>query len=400
MTQGILDIDELDEVVTDYMNFDEFVFDVETMGEHRSDPHRNEVFWVSLAGPGRADVIPCGHPIGEVIERDPDDDFYRTYKGKRQEHRINESTGRPKWVNVPVPYEDPPKQLYVADVMDVLRPLFFSKKIRKIGQNVKFDLESVAKYYGSLPCPPYGDIYTAARLIDENHYSYKLGDMVKREFHFEYEKIGKAGPENFPYSEAYLYSYYDAKYEWLLWQKYKPVMEKENIRHIFDIEMDLLPAVMDAEQSGITIDTEVLDRLGEQFLSEMANIMLDIEDAYGGEINLNANAQVAELVYDIQGHTCKVYTPTGLRSTKAENLESYVKDPIVAQLLDYAKLTKLQNTFIEGIGRTIHDSGRIHPSFNPIGARTGRMSCREPNIQQIPIRSERGKQLREMFVAG
>jgi len=74
VAQGILTLDQLELLVDDYMQFEEYVFDVETMGEHRDDPYRNEVFWISLAGPGRADAIPCGHPVGERVEYDPDDE--------------------------------------------------------------------------------------------------------------------------------------------------------------------------------------------------------------------------------------------------------------------------------------------------------------------------------------
>jgi DNA polymerase I-like protein with 3'-5' exonuclease and polymerase domains len=401
MAQGVLTMDQLEKLVDDYLAFDEFVFDVESKGEYRGNPHRNEVFWISLAGPGRADAIPCGHPLGERIIRDPDDDFYRIDKqGHHQEHRINQSSGRPKWVTVPTPFEDPPEQLWIADVIEVLRPLLFSKKTRKIGQNVKFDLESLAKYFGAMPPGPYGDTITAAKLINENFHTYRLGDLVKREFHYEYEKIGKAGPEKFSYSEALLYSYLDAKYTWLLWQKYVPLMKKEGIRHIFDLEMELLPAVLDMECTGITIDEQALAALGVDYSTKMAALKIDIDEAYGTEINLNANAQVAELVYDILGHTCKVFTAkANKRSTAAATLEAFSRDPVVAKIQEHAKYSKLQSTFVLGIQRNLHN-GRIHPNLNPTGTVTGRMSANEPNIQQIPTRSEEGKRVREVFIAG
>ena len=102
MPAGVRSLDTLDELVADYSEFEEFCVDVETKGPHRDDPRRNDVFWISLAGPGRADAIPCGHPLGERIVRDPDDDFYRINPstGKHEEHRVNESTGRLKWVQV------------------------------------------------------------------------------------------------------------------------------------------------------------------------------------------------------------------------------------------------------------------------------------------------------------
>jgi DNA polymerase I-like protein with 3'-5' exonuclease and polymerase domains len=399
VAQGILTLDQLEVLVDDYMQFEEYVFDVETMGEHRDDPYRNEVFWISLAGPGRADAIPCGHPVGERVEYDPDDDTHRIAKnGHYQEHRINETSGRLKWFDIPAQFTPAPPQLWVSDVMETLRPLLFSKKKRKIGQNVRFDLESVAKYYNALPPPPYGDIIVAAKLVNENHFGYKLGEMVKREFHFEYEKIGKAGPEKFPYSEAYMYSYYDAKYEWLLWEKYGPLLEKENVAHIFDIEMDVLEVILDMERAGITLDEERLAELGVIFSKEMARLMIDIEKANEGPINLNANEQVADLVYEKRKHPCKVFTPSGKRSTASDTLESFHKDPIVKKIGEYAKFSKLQSSFVINLQNRVFEN-KIHPSVNQVGARTGRSSVSEPNIQQIPVRSEDGKRVREVFVA-
>lgn len=399
MTPGIRDLDALDALVTDYMEFDEFVFDVETKGDNRLDPNRNDVFWISLAGPGRGDVIPCGHPLGELIIRDPEDDFYRIdpATGRHQEHRINDTSGRPKWLNVPTPYEDPPEQLWISDVAELLRPLFFSDR-RKIGHNVKFDLRSIAKYFGAVPPPPYGDTLVAAKLVNENQFSFTLGDVVKREFHYEYAKIGKKGPEKFPFSEAHLYSYLDSKYCWLLWEKFKPLLDRENVFHIFDLEMALLPAIIDMENVGTPVDYAALEVLGQEFQLEMARLKIDIDEVAGYDINLNANLQIATLIYDTLKKPCKAYTPTGLRKTDKKTLEVYAKNKTVAAVLEHASLNKLQGTFIEGLQRNSYE-GRVHPNFNQVGAVSGRLSCSEPNIQQIPSKSERGKRVREVFTS-
>lgn len=400
MPLGVLTVDQLSQLVDDYLQFDEFCIDVETLGEHRDNPHLNDVFWISLAGPGRADAIPCGHPIGERIPYADDDTQRRINPSNKhhQERRINESTGREKWFDVEEPFTDPPKQLWRSTIIEALRPLLFSDRV-KVGQNVKFDIESLAKYYGAIPPGPYADTLAAAKLINENHHVYQLGSLVKREFKYEYEKIGRLGPDRFPYSEAHLYSYLDAKYTWLLWQLYKEQMEREGIRHIFDLEMELLPAVIDLEVAGITIDEPVLDSLGVQFQKEMARLKVAIDKVYGGDINLNAKRQVAELVYDIRGHTCKVYTAkSGERSTAADTLEAFHKDPVVQQVREYAKLAKLQSSFVIGIKEKLHEE-RLHPKLNQMGTVTGRMSCSEPNIQQIPVRSADGKRVREVFIA-
>lgn len=398
MTLGVRTRAHLDQVVNDYLLFDEFVVDVETRGPYRGDPHRNDVFWISLAGPGRADVIPCGHPLGERIIY-PEGETQRRVSptGKHQTRKINPETGREKWFDTPEPFTKAPDQLWISEVIMALKPLFFSGS-RIVGQNVKFDLESLAKYFGEMPPGPYGDTLVAAKLINENFNAYDLGSQVKRAFSYEYDKIGKRGVELFPYSQAHLYSYLDAKYTWLLWEGYKGEMAAQDVVHIFDLEMELLPVLMDMEVTGIPVDMGTLEALGDEFLMEMARIQLTIDQTAGKPVNLNANAQVAELVYDKLGHTCMAFTPTGQRSTRAEELERFVKDDVVAKIIDHAKLNKLYGSFIEGI-RDHEDDGRLHPSFNQVGAVSGRISCREPNIQQIPSRSERGKRVRDVFVA-
>ena len=399
MPPGILTVPALEQLVADYSEFDEFSVDVETKGPYRGDPRRNDVFWISLAGPGRADVIPCGHPLGERIKWADDDELHRiSPQGKNQERRINPDSGREKWYDIPEPFTDPPSQLWISDVIECVRPLFFSPR-RKIGQNVKFDIQSLAKYFGEMPPGPYADTLVAAKLINENEHAYRLGDQVKRAFKYEYDKIGKKGPELFPYSEAYLYSFLDAKYTWLLWMLYKEQLETEDVRHVFDMEMELLPAIIDMEWTGIAIDSDVLDDLDKEFSMEMADHQLAINDAAGWEVNLNAAAQISKLVYEVRKHSVRKFTEkTGAPSTAAADLEHYAKDPVVAKLLDYKKLGKLKSSFVDNIkGMTI--DGRVHPSFNQAGTVTGRASCSEPNIQQIPSRSERGKRVRDVFVA-
>ena len=401
MPDGVRTAAQLKEVVEAYEAFDEFVFDVETTGsspEEQLDPLRNQVFWISLAGPGRCDVIPCGHPLGEPVSYSEGETSFRISPTTRhyQERRVNPDSGREKWYDIPDQWTPAPSQLWTSEVAEGLRPLLFSER-RKIGHNVKFDLRSMAKYYGEVPPPPYGDTEIAARLVNENYPAYKLGICVSRAFHFKYKKIGK-NVATHPYSVAHTYSYLDSKYCWLLWQLYKAGLKREHMEKIFEFEMDLLSVVMDMENTGIKVDTAVLKAMGREFGMEMASLKVDIDNAAGFNINLNANEQVADLVYDKLGHPVKEYTPSGLRKTAKDVLEQYSSDPIVHKLLDYAALNKLQGTFVDGIQRWSTDN-QVHPSFQQVGAVSGRMSCREPNIQQVPSRSPRAKKLRDVFVA-
>jgi DNA polymerase-1 len=186
--------------------------------------------------------------------------------------------------------------------------------------------------------------------------------------------------------------------------------------------MDLVPGIVDMELTGIAIDQKALSSLDNEFHFDLAKLQLELSEAAGFEINMNAGRQKAELIYDILEipcpkcgkrvsktpdldlhpsgdgpDNCNIYTKSGERTTAANTLEE-MDDPLIEKMLDYAKLAKLTQAFTTGITEKLNE-GRIHADFDQSGARSGRFSCRNPNLQQIPSRSERGKRVRELFVA-
>lgn len=385
----VLTEEQLQEVAEAYSQFDAFVFDVETKGPHRGEPMRNDVFWLSLAGPGRADVIPFGHPTGDIVANDIP---------------MRKDLSAPLKARKPIPvFGEPPKQLWPGDVFAALKPLFFGDAL-KIGHNVKFDVKSVAKYYdGQVPVGPYADTIMAEFLLDENlrgYRPYSLGQCVQRAFKFEYDKsIGKE-VEIHPFHVAARYSYLDAKYTWLLWLKKRDQLEKVGLLDLFWMEMDVLDAVISMEYRGVDIDLPRLDDLDELLIEDIAKQYDKIKRAAGFDINLNADVQVRKLVYEVRKHKPTVFTEkTQEPATSRAALEGLAKkDPIVASIIDWQELHKLKSTFVDGLKEKQID-GRIHAEFDQRGAATGRFSSRNPNLQNIPSRSERGKKIRDVFVA-
>src|SRR5882724_12587447 len=275
----VYDYDQLAEVVAAYEEFDEFAFDVETKGSHPLEPTRNEVFWISLAGPGRADVIPMGHPLGNVL-------YYEAPKTK---------TGRISTAATATPtpvFGKPPKQLWIEDVLGPLQPLFFSDR-RKWGHNTKFDIQSLSKYYGKIMPPPFGDTLTACHLINENHQGYKpygLESCVKREIGFTWEKSFGKEPWAAPFNIAARYSYFDAKYDWLLAQHVVPILREEGLWDLFEMEMGVLEVVSHMEMHGVDIDVAAIKKVDASLQEEITETYAKICDAAGWEINLNADA--------------------------------------------------------------------------------------------------------------
>lgn len=337
------------------------------------DARTNTVWCMSLAGPGRSDVIPMGHP-------------------------------------------DPArKQLNRADVFDILRPLFFSDR-RKVNQNVGFDLLSIAKYYKDehgipqIPPPPYADVMTMMFLLNENLSSYKLGALTEVVHGFSYaEKLGEAAYHS-AWRDAMQYSHLDAKWAWMIWWKMSEKLYapgRERLAALFDLEMQVLAVLMDMRFTGAYVDSAGFRRLRPLLKEQLAILAGEIEDMVGHPINLNSTQQLGRYLYDEQRMRCPKYTEKGGRSTDADTLRfltrRYPSKKAPVKLLAHKEVSKLLSTYVDGFLPCIDDDSRIRASFNQARAKTGRLSCSEPNLQNIPARykeaNEEGKMIRRLFIA-
>lgn len=382
----------LKEVAARFAEFDSFAFDFETMGELRNDPRHAIPFWVSLAGPGEAVVIPFGHPLGDIA------DWHIP---------MTKDGSRPLKNRKPVPiFSDPPDQLSLETVFSALEPVFFGGAT-KIGHNLKFDLEVAAEIYqGAIPPPPYHDTQISAFLINETHrggFPYSLGVCTQRELHYVYDKsLGRIGVEKFPFSEAANYSWHDSKYTWLLSRRYRRQIADRGLEDLFQLEMDVLQCVVWMEQAGVEIDEAGLDALGAKLEGELAETYGRVEKTAGWAINLNADAQVRQLLFEERGHRPHpehVTEKQKLPSVSAAALQATAalrKDPVVKDIIHWAELHKLHSTYYLNIRRRLLN-GRCHADFDQRGTRTGRFSCRTPNLQNIPIR--RTDEIRGLFIA-
>lgn len=414
----ILTREALAEAVEYFMQHDAFVFDIESMGENRGVPTRNDVVWIALATHGRAIVIPFGHPNGNQLIR-------------KATRRKNKETGR--FDPVPALFSEPPSQLSPSDVFEALRPLFFSERT-KIAHNATFDLISVAKYFdGQVPPGPHHDTIVIQHLLNENLMSKGLKALIEKYYKVKYdhENVGKY-IEGHEFWKVAHYAFMDAKYTWLLWKMLEPlIFEKDENGHTLEqvdqLESDLLPVLCAMGMEGAPVDEAELVRLEEELSERVVEILGRTYKAAGKKFNLNAPAQKAEILFGPkaeggQGLKPKVPTDGGKKkreagqelgygdwSTKAEYLEEYyVGNPVVDCLLEYQEVNKLLTTYVQGyLGvpddpkkpRRIFD-GRVHTDLVQYGTVTGRFSSREPNLQNIPRPdTELGKKIRGLFQA-
>ncbi|MFF1701303.1 DNA polymerase [Streptomyces sp. NPDC058252] len=407
----ILTPDRLHTVVERFMERPAFSFDIETFGPNRGVPTQNVANWMSLATDGIAVAIPFGHPNGDVL----------LSRGTKKKNKL---TG--KFDPIPAVYDAPPEQMLPSEVFSILRPLFFAEDKIKIAHNATFDLISTAKYWGEIAAPEYSDTIVLQWLLDENMKQKGLKELIKRYYKVDYdtENVGKC-VEAHPFSKVAHYAYMDAKYTWLLWKKFQKRIHDQGLTHIRRLEEDVLGVLLDMGITGAPVDEDAMREL----VQDMSALLVDIEGriykAAGQRFNLNAPAQKAEVLYAPKkdgGQGLKPLKPTdgGKKkrdagqelvwkdySTDSDSLEKHPNNEVVKAMLEYAEVSKLLSYPTAYLGDPedkdkpcrIFD-GRIHADFVQYGTVTGRFSCREPNLQNIPRPdTELGKRIRGLFVA-
>jgi DNA polymerase I-like protein with 3'-5' exonuclease and polymerase domains len=395
----VLTEDHLHTVLEHFMERDAFAFDVEAQGENRGIPHLANLSWLSMATQGMAVSIPFGHPNGSVLVQ----------KARRKKNKFTNTFDM-----FPAVYDDPPEQLSASTVFDTLRPLFVSDRV-KIAQNATYDLVSTAKYNGGKPFPgPYEDTIVMQWLLDENLKQKGLKDMTRRYYGVDYDKVdvGKC-VEAHPFNLVAHYSYMDAKYTWLLRQRFKPLIESHGLDEIFALEMGVLRVLLDMNLVGAPVDVSTMRELEADLSTRLVDIEGRIYKAAGQRFNINSNPQKQKVLFGAkteggQGLKPHKFTDTGAPSTDAESLENYPNNPVVQALVEYQDISKLLTTYLQSYlgveGNKKKPSqiynGRIHADFVQYGTVTGRFSCREPNLQNIPRPdTELGNKIRGLFVA-
>lgn len=415
------------------------VFDVETMGEYRGDPWRNDVVWIALSDGKQSWVVPMGHPNGEFVEavmplRNSDDLTARLARGlkpRKSDYSVNMKLAT-------LVFTDPPAQLTRTEVFGALKSLFFDDSILKIGHNLSFDLGSVTKYIGGIPVGPYFDTMIAAFLIDSTKsYGYGLKDVAKKYANIDMEKgVGKE-IEKHSFEEVAKYADLDAWATAKAWQAMSKLIERDNLTRVMNLEMDVLPVVTEMRLTGASIDIKALTELKLDLEADLEKAKADIYRHAGQKFNINSTATKQALLFKPKsegGRGLKpvILTPGGKDkkrnkqelslsdySVSAEALEPYRDtDLLVKSMLHHSDLAKLHGTYVlpylggvtvrsQGgkekeakVEPLLDKDGRIHTELNQIGAATGRFSSRNPNLQNVPNSStEYGKKIRNLFMA-
>ena len=306
---------------------------------------------------------------------------------------------------VPVPAE----REQALKIVNIFKPLYEDPKILKVGQNLKYDLEVLRNYNVELQGPMW-DTMIAHYLI-QPELRHNMDYMA--EIYLNYQTIhideligpkgkGQRSMRDLSPTQVYEYAAEDADITLQLKNKLEPELKKFHVEQLFyDIEMPLMPVLAEMEMNGVCLDTDSLNETSKQLTDRMLEIEARIYELAGTQFNIASPKQVGEVLFDKLKIVEKAKkTKTGQYVTSEEVLQQLKhKHEIVADILEHRGLKKLIGTYIDALPKLINPrTGHIHTSFNQTITATGRLSSSDPNLQNIPIRGEDGKEIRKAFI--
>lgn len=336
--------------------------DIETTG---LDVMTDKLVGVSLAIENRACYVPLGHTTGEA-------------------------------------------QLPQEVVLASLKPILEDPAVTKVLHNAKFDAHILGRY--GIRLEGFEDTMLMSYALDSGAVdSHGLKELALR--HFEHnqttyqEVVGnghkKKSFAEVPIADATAYAAQDADVALRLYRLLKPRLEAEGVFGTYHLDRALVPVLIDMERAGIAIDRDALKQIGDECGKEMAGLEAEVRDLAGEPFNLGSSKQVAVVLFDKLGLPVRRRTKTGAPAVDSDALEELsAESPLARAVLAWRKAQKIKTAFADKLPEHINAAtGRVHTSFNPIGAKTGRLSSSEPNLQQIRSREERGRLMRGAFVA-
>ena len=348
------------------------------------DEMRAELVGISLATePGLACYIPVGHRSGV-------DDLFGS--AQRAEGQMTED-----------------------EALAILKPVLEDPSILKIGQNMKYDAKIFARR--GVRVAPIDDTMLMSYAMFagiHNHGMDALSETYLGHAPIPIKSLlgsGKAQVtfDRVPVDQAVRYAAEDADVTLRLWLRFKPMLHKARVTTVYEtLERPLVPVLAEMEMAGIAVDRDTLSRMSNAFAQKMAGLEAEIQEVAGQPFNVGSPKQLGEILFDTLSVPGGEKGKTGAYATGADILEDIttLEDShpqgarLAARVLDWRQLAKLKSTYTDALQDHINpETGRVHTSYSITGAVTGRLSSNDPNLQNIPVRSEEGRRIREAFVA-
>lgn len=304
-------------------------------------------------------------------------------------------------------------QMAVAEVLAMLKPVLEDPSVLKIGQNMKYD----AKIFSLLgiEVAPIDDTMLMSYAMHGGLHNHGMDALSERYLGHEPMPIkgligtGKAQVtfDRVPIEDAVKYAAEDADVTLRLWQMFKPKLHQVGVTTVYEtLERPLVPVLARMEMAGVKVDRDTLSRMSNAFAQKMAGLEDEIKMLAGREFSVASPKQIGEVLFDEMALTLPdgkmpKKGKTGAWSTGADILEDMATvHDLPRRILDWRQLAKLKSTYTDALQEHINrDTGRVHTSYSIAGANTGRLASTDPNLQNIPVRSEEGRRIREAFVA-
>lgn len=346
------------------------------------DAHESGLVGVSLAlAPGEACYIPLAHV-------DPDSD--------------------PSAASGDMFGADPPRQVNKDKALEALKALFENDAVLKIGHNFKYDVTVLARY--GIDVAPMDDTILLSFVMNAGKHNHGMDELSERYFHhtpLSFKDVCGTGKKQItfdrvPLERATEYAAEDADVTLRLWLDSKSRLHKERVTTVYEtLERPLVHVLSSMEANGIKVDRDHLSRLSAEFNQSMARYEAEAYELAGHEFNLGSPKQLGEILFDEMGLEGGKKTKTGAWQTGADILEDLAAEghDLPRAVINWRTVSKLRSTYTETLQQQISPrTRRVHTNYGMTGAQTGRLSSNDPNLQNIPIRTEEGRKIREAFI--
>ncbi|HKL55511.1 MAG TPA: DNA polymerase I [Roseovarius sp.] len=299
-------------------------------------------------------------------------------------------------------------QLPFDAVLAALKPVLEDDSILKIGQNMKYDAKIFARH--DIAVTPFDDTMLMSYALNAGIHGHGMDTLSERYLGHTPIPIktllgtGKSAItfDRVPIDEAVKYAAEDADITLRLWLSFKPQLHREKVTTVYEtLERPLSPVLAQMERHGVKVDRDTLSRMSGKFAQKMAQLEEEIHELAGRKFNVGSPKQLGEILFDEMALDGGKKGKTGAYATGADVLEDLATEhDLPARVLDWRALSKLKSTYTDALQDHIDPAtGRVHTSYVQTGANTGRLASTDPNLQNIPVRSEEGRRIREAFVA-
>ena len=304
---------------------------------------------------------------------------------------------------------DVPDQIPLDQALDLLRPLFEDPSVLKVGQNLKYDM-SVLRRYG-IDLMPIDDTMLLSYVTEGGMHGHGMDELSKLHLDIEpipFKEVAGSGKsritfDRVPLDKATEYAAEDADLTLRLYNYLKPRLLAERKHAVYEtLERPLVPVLVGMEQAGILVDRAELARLSGDFAVRIGTLEGEIQDLAGEAFNVNSPKQLGEILFDKMGILGGKKTKSGSYGTGADVLEGLALQghELPVKVLEYRQLAKLKSTYTDSLqGQSNVGTGRVHTSYAMAATSTGRLASTDPNLQNIPVRTEEGRRIRKAFIA-